>query len=205
MADILSRLDGVKLGLDTKYATKNPIARRMIRGYFTALEQLVRQARFESLLEVGCGEGIPLHMLSRSRKGSVSIGIDLMLEKLKVGSANIPQVPLSAASVYELPFQDKLFDLVICCEVLEHLKDPEAALAEIDRVGSEWFIFSVPNEPLWRALNMARGAYWGGWGNTPDHIQHWSSITFRGLLNSRFRVEKILKPMPWTMALCRKA
>ena len=205
MAKIISRLDNVKLGLDTKYATKNPISRRLLAGYFTALEQMVRKTRAASVLEVGCGEGIPLHMLSRALEGSDTVGIDILAEKLKVGSANIPQVPLAAASVYELPFETGRFELVICCEVLEHLAEPEAALAEIDRVGAEWFILSVPNEPLWRALNMARGAYWSGLGNTPDHIQHWSPAAFKGFLSSRLRVEKIVKPAPWTMALCRKA
>jgi SAM-dependent methyltransferase len=205
MAKTISRLDNVKLGLDTKYATKNPISRYLLAGYFTALEQLVRKTRAASVLEVGCGEGIPLHMLSRALEGSDAVGIDILAEKLKVGSANIPQVPLAAASVYELPFETGRFELVICCEVLEHLAEPEAALAEIDRVGAEWFILSVPNEPLWRVLNMARGAYWSGLGNTPDHIRHWSPAAFKGLLSSRFRVKKVVKPAPWTMALCRKA
>ena len=45
-------------------------------------------------------------------------------------------------------------------EVLEHVPDPEATLAEMARVARGYLLVSVPREPLWRGLNMARGAYW---------------------------------------------
>ena len=63
-------------------------------------------------------------------------------------------------------------------EVLEHVPDPEATVAEMARVARRWLLVSVPREPLWRGLNMARGAYWRALGNTPGHVNHWSKRAF---------------------------
>ena len=64
-------------------------------------------------------------------------------------------------------------------------------------------IASVPREPLWRILNVARGRYWLELGNTPGHLQHWSGSTFTALLAERFELVEVRYPLPWTMALCR--
>ena len=60
-----------------------------------------------------------------------------------------------------------------------------------------------PDEPLWSLLNMARGKYWKSLGNTPGHIQKWSTASFRKVLQKYFIVEKTATPLPWTMCLCR--
>ncbi len=44
-------------------------------------------------------------------------------------------------------------------ETLEHVREPDAALFEMARVASNHLLVSVPREPLWRATNLARGAY----------------------------------------------
>ena len=52
-------------------------------------------------------------------------------------------------------------------------------------------------------LNMARGEYLRNLGNTPGHIQHWSSASFLELLRKTVKVVEVRKPLPWTMVLCR--
>ena len=89
--------------------------------------------------------------------------------------------------------------LVVACEVLEHLAHPERALAEIARVARGRVVLSVPREPLWRALNLARGAYWREAGNTPGHVQHWSRAEFVALVARTFRVLDVWSPTPWTV------
>ena len=76
--------------------------------------------------------------------------------------------------VEALSFADGEFDLVAATEVLEHVADPQAAVAEMARVARRWLLVSVPHEPLWRALNVARGAYLRELGNTPGHLNHWT-------------------------------
>jgi ubiquinone/menaquinone biosynthesis C-methylase UbiE len=107
------------------------------------------------------------------------------------------------ASAYDLPWADDQFDLVLTMEVLEHLEDPQRALREIARVSRRYVIASVPNEPVWRILNMLRGAYLKDFGNTPGHVQHFSPRAFRRLLETELEIIDTCRPLPWQMALCR--
>jgi Methyltransferase domain len=93
--------------------------------------------------------------------------------------------------------------LIVCCEVLEHLEDPEAALETIARLARPWAIVSVPREPMWRALNLARLSYVSRLGNTPGHLQHWSRRGFVRFLERRLELVELHSPLPWTIALCR--
>jgi hypothetical protein len=88
-------------------------------------------------------------------------------------------------------------------EVLEHVPEPQAVLAEMCRVASRWLLVSVPREPLWRALNLARGAYLRELGNTPGHVNHWSRRAFTELLGGYGELVELRSPLPWTMALVR--
>ena len=102
-----------------------------------------------------------------------------------------------------LPFADGEFDLASAIEVLEHVPDPEHTVAEMARVAQRWLLVSVPREPLWRALNMARGAYIKELGNTPGHLNHWSKRGFVALLARHGEVVEARSPFPWTMLLVR--
>ena len=70
-------------------------------------------------------------------------------------------------------------------------------------IARPWLIASVPREPLWRALNLARLSYVRELGNTPGHMGHWSRRGFERFLGERFEVIEVRSPIPWTMALCR--
>ena len=102
-----------------------------------------------------------------------------------------------------LSFADGEFDVATAIEVLEHVPDPEATVAEMARVAERWLLVSVPREPLWRGLNMARGAYWGSLGNTPGHVNHFSKRSFSAMLARYGTVEEARSPFPWTMLLVR--
>jgi 2-polyprenyl-3-methyl-5-hydroxy-6-metoxy-1,4-benzoquinol methylase len=94
-------------------------------------------------------------------------------------------------------------ELIVCCEVLEHLDEPGQGLEVIATLARPWAILSAPREPLWRALNVARLAYVRELGNTPGHLQHWSRRGFVRFVEQRLEVVAIHAPVPWTMALCR--
>jgi hypothetical protein len=88
---------------------------------------------------------------------------------------------------------------------MEHLEDPDAALDTVARLATPWAIVSVPREPLWRALNLARLKYMSDLGNTPGHLQHWSRHEFLRFLGRRLALVEVQSPLPWTIALCRSA
>jgi SAM-dependent methyltransferase len=135
------------------------------------------------------------------------VGIDLEDPKLRSewATRRRPNLEFVAVDGDPLPlaFADDEFDLVAATEVLEHVPDPAATVAEMARVARTHMLVSVPREPLWRGLNMARGAYLRELGNTPGHINHFSKRAFIDLLGRYGTVLEARSPFPWTMLLVR--
>jgi ubiquinone/menaquinone biosynthesis C-methylase UbiE len=184
-----------------KYGTKNPVARAMMRGFLGAVTELYSRVGPKSVLEVGCGEGrLAQHLVRTTARPERFVITDTDLVCIAPGLD--PLLEPRQASVYELPFEDRSFDLVVCCEVMEHLADPARGMAEVARVARRAAIVSTPREPLWRALNLARGKYLREMGNTPGHVQHFSRRTLEALAGTRMRVVETRTPIPWTMVLC---
>jgi ubiquinone/menaquinone biosynthesis C-methylase UbiE len=102
-----------------------------------------------------------------------------------------------------LPFEADEFDTATAIEVLEHVPDPVHTVAEMARCAKRHLLVSVPREPLWRALNVARASYLKDWGNTPGHLNHWSKRSFVALLSKHGQVVEARSPFPWTMLLVR--
>jgi len=68
-------------------------------------------------------------------------------------------------------------------------------------VASRRVLISTPWDPVWRALNMARGRYLAALGNTPGHIQHFTRRSLERLARTRLRVLERRTPLPWTVLL----
>src|SRR6266571_3498995 len=90
-----------------------------------------------------------------------------------------PNLEYRTVDAKSLPFVADEFDLASAIEVLEHVPQPERTLAEMARCARSHLLVSVPREPLWRALNLARGAYVRQLGNTPGHLNHFSKRSFQ--------------------------
>ena len=192
----------------TKYTSSGRIGGMLIDGFFAAIDDLLtpHRDRIRRVLEVGAGEGFSTERLRAMLPPAVHYeASELLPEQVIAARARNPGIPVREESVYALQRETASFDLVICLEVLEHLEDPETALAELTRVSAGLVLVSVPREPLWCALNMARGKYWRHLGNTPGHIQHWSSGGLRRLVNRHAEVVALRRPLPWTIALARRA
>jgi ubiquinone/menaquinone biosynthesis C-methylase UbiE len=188
-----------------KYGSGNPVVRRLMTGFHRTLDELYAKAAPESILDVGCGEGVlTVEWAGRLRDQRI-VGIDLDDPKLKAewATRERPNLEFRCEEATSLSFADGEFDLASAIEVLEHVPDPEATLAEMARVARRRLLVSVPHEPLWRGLNMARGAYLREWGNTPGHVNHWSKRAFVSLLGRYGTVEEARSPFPWTMLLVR--
>jgi SAM-dependent methyltransferase len=199
--------DGVIVGNTyDKYGSKNPLVGYLMRGFETALEGLVAKTGVREIHEVGCGEGY--WTLGWLRKGYEARGSDFSTRAVELARLNAEEQGLPAnfkvSSIYDLQSPADAAPLMVCCEVLEHLERPELALDVLKRLASPYLIASVPREPLWRALNLARGRYGRNLGNTPGHIQHWSKADFVEFIEKEFEVLDIRSPLPWTMVLAKQ-
>jgi SAM-dependent methyltransferase len=188
-----------------KYGSTNPLVKRMMAGFEGAVDELFTLADPASLLDVGCGEGVLVHEWAVRLGERRVVGIDLEEDSIQAGWAErqAPNLEYRVMRAENLPFADDEFDLASAIEVLEHVPDPEHTLAEMARCAERHLLVSVPREPLWRMLNMARGAYWPALGNTPGHLNHWSRRSFVALLSRYGTVAEVRSPFPWTMLLVR--
>jgi 2-polyprenyl-3-methyl-5-hydroxy-6-metoxy-1,4-benzoquinol methylase len=185
-----------------KYGSSNPVVKRLMANFEDTLETLFVQANPESLLDVGCGEGVLTHQWAPRIDGRV-VGIDLDDPALHAEweKRQAPNLEYMVMKAENLPFADDEFDTATAIEVLEHVPDPEHTVAEMARVARRWLLVSVPREPLWRGINVARGAYLRRWGDTPGHVHHWSRRALIHLLAAYGEVVAVRSPLPWTLAL----
>jgi 2-polyprenyl-3-methyl-5-hydroxy-6-metoxy-1,4-benzoquinol methylase len=188
-----------------KYGTSNPVARRLMAGFMGQLDELVEQTGAKDAHEVGCGEGeLAIRLAKRGIRMRGTDAFPQVLEEARArAAAAAVEIDFEAVPVEDLEPERHSAELIVCCEVLEHLDDPKRALDVLAGLARPWLLTSVPREPLWRALNLARLSYVGELGNTPGHLNHWSKRDFVRFLTRRFEVTELRSPTPWTMVLCR--
>ena len=196
-----------------KYSSEKVIYKYMVDKFVACAQSMLKASAPRRILEVGCGPGdLALRLVGPQagmRDGDATelleyTGTDLSETEVIAARERCPGRSFQTASVYNLPFDDLAFDLVIACEVFEHLERPVAALMEVKRVCRNHLLLSVPWEPVWRIANMCRLQYLKSLGNTPGHIQHFSRTGIRRLVASRFQILQECRPFPWTMLLARR-
>jgi len=188
-----------------KYGSSNPVVKRLMAGFERTLDELFVKAAPESLLDVGCGEGVLTHRWAERLAPRRVVGIDLEDPAIQAEweGRRAPNLDYRVMKAENLPFADGEFGVATAIEVLEHVPDPAHTVAEMARVATGHLLVSVPREPLWRVLNVARGAYVKDLGNTPGHVNHWSKRSFAMLLRQHGEVVEARSPFPWTMLLVR--
>lgn len=155
-----------------------------------------------NILDVGCGDGFYLHLLSIIYPQVKLFGVDSSPKALKSALVNLQgrKVKLSQASVYHLPYPNKSFDVIILSEVLEHLTHDGRGLREAYRVlkPTGAIIVSVPhaNYPFfWDPINWVmertlgshvQKGFWAGIWNQHRRL-YTSERLISKLKKSRFR------------------
>jgi len=185
-----------------KYTAKNPAIRWLTHRWLANLDRMLDQIAVQAgdrrlrALEVGCGEGVVSGRLHRRWPGPMAL--DLPDAGLRAEWRTYQGPRFLHADAHRLPFRDRQFDVIVSVEVLEHLTDPERGLAEIVRVGREHIVLSVPREPIFRSCNLIAGRYVSDFGNTPGHLNHWSTRSFVKFVSRVADVREVSKPFPWT-------
>jgi 2-polyprenyl-3-methyl-5-hydroxy-6-metoxy-1,4-benzoquinol methylase len=129
------------------------------------------------VLDLGCGRGVTLAALAE--QGFEAHGVERSAEAAR-GADRRAQVRI-APTLVEAGYPAGHFDAVVVWHVLEHLRAPDAALAEIRRVlrpGGR-LVVAVPNFASWQARWAA--AAWFHL-DPPRHLHHFPLAALRGLL-----------------------
>ena len=103
------------------------------------LEDMLRPKAGKRILDVGCGTGTAEASLARLRLSQVELfGVDMLPHRLAEANRRTrgmnARVGYAAADACRLPFADATFDSTFCVAVLQHIREPERAIAEFARV-----------------------------------------------------------------------
>ncbi len=197
--------NGIVVGTGSdKYETRNPLARYLLKQFERAVGDLAASVEPGTILEVGCGEGhITDCLLSRTGATLHATDLSATIVDIARNRLDCSRVSFEPLNLYDLAPQIHNAELVVCCEVLEHLDDPARGLAQLARAARPYALMSVPREPVWRILNFLRGAHVRSWGNSPGHLQHWSQRDFLRFVGTEFELLAVRAPLPWTIVLGR--
>lgn len=186
-----------------KYNSKNFIIKILMKGFYNSISQFILTTKAKEIHEVGCGEGHLTSFIQQITNSSVR-GTDYSESVINEAKMNYPYINFEVKCIYSLKGVKDCAELIVCCEVLEHLEKPEIALEVLQQISNQYCILSVPREPIWRILNFLRCKYIDALGNTPGHLQHWSRRSFLKMISNYFEIVEVKTPLPWTMVLCKK-
>ncbi|MGN0366667.1 MAG: class I SAM-dependent methyltransferase [Suilimivivens sp.] len=198
-----------------KYMTKNPLKRKMVENlnekivnYITQIaKEITKKKGLVRILDAGCGEGFITDLIYRNVEHAQITGLEYTKEALDLARQMNPDIDFVEGDIYQLPFCDNTFDIVLCTEVLEHLNEPERALSEMARVADHTVFLTVPNEPWFCMGNLVVLKNVSRLGNPVDHVNHW---TYRGFVKYitaqyvNFGKKQSDRSFPWTIMICRK-
>lgn len=101
------------------------------------------------ILDIGCGTGMAAGKLRNFGK---VFGTDISCKSIEEARRRLDGACVSLGE--KPPFKNKVFDVVVCTEVIEHLLDPKGALAEFNIVlkAGGYLIISTPNPWYWQII-----------------------------------------------------
>jgi SAM-dependent methyltransferase len=175
--------------------------RYLVGRFLAEVARLVAERGPGRVLEVGCGEGIVIEYVRRRHHGVRLDGVEPDADALARARRRLPDALLVRGDACDLGIATGAYDLVLCLEVLEHLREPARALGEIRRVARRGCILSVPHEPFFRLGNLLRARNVRRLGDPPDHVQHWSRRGFESLCGEHVRIERTILAFPWIIVV----
>lgn len=185
-----------------KYNSKNPFTKLALSRFFKSLGTLIEDIGILDIVDMGCGEGNIISYLKRSSNDRISFkGIDYNYEVLLLAKSLNPNEEFIQGDIYNVPFKDKSFGLVICLEVLEHLNSVDKALAELTRVARKYCLVSIPYEPYFSICRFLGGKNILKFGKHPEHINCFGIREIKEKLSAYFELRKTVILFPWILFL----
>lgn len=179
--------------------------RKKERNYTLGHLERFSENRIENFLEVGCGEGHVL--LDALQKGWKVHSVDVYDNRME--SAKNDNITFLAGDIFKAQYPDNYFDCIYMDSVLEHVPDPVAYLAEINRILKKdgLLYIAVPNEDalvydfkklVYRLCGKGKVSACFQPFLTPYHVNGFTKKSlFTALSNANFKVEKFRNYAGW--------
>jgi len=127
------------------WATKHPFVSLQEKQLLSVIDTI----KGDSLLEVGCGEGPNLFNISNKFQRS---GVDYSKNLIEFAKENVKDATFYCQDATDLKFPDNSFDIVMCRDLMHHLRDRSTVVKEMHRVckpgGRVVFIESNGRNPI---------------------------------------------------------
>ena len=132
-------------------------------------------------LDLGCGDGrLTAELHARSVTGADVSDVALERARRRLPGARFVRIEPDAP----LPFADGEFDLVLCTETIEHVRDVQLLLSELRRVlrpGGE-LALTTPAHSRLTALRLAIAGWEREFQPLSPHLRFFTRRSLRGLL-----------------------
>lgn len=189
---------------ERKYACRNPLQQWALRRFFARIRGWLDRTKPNRVLDLGCGEGLFWQRMAATGPLPEVVGVDLRSAAVEAAQRRLPTLRFHVGDFYEFVPDGDGFDMVLACEVLEHLPDPRRALERICAMTNHHVLLTVPHEPYFQICNFLRGRDLARFGNHPEHVQHWGQKSFRAFLSDFLGVDDFAAEFPFLMALGTK-
>lgn len=176
------------------YEHPEPYKRFFYGTRFRAVLEALDPGAGEQILEIGCGSGYYTRELVR--RGAAVTATEFAPSALAQARRNLRElageVDLRIEDAQRLSFADESFDKVLLSEVIEHVSEPELAVAEAARVLRPGGLLVVSTPSRYSPLNLAYGLKRRIRGYAfNEHLHEFTPGLFRQLLESHFDVEEL--------------
>lgn len=186
-----------------KYRTGNPLMRWIIDRFLEEVRRTAVASSPATIVDLGCGEGIVAGMLRESLPDAEYLGMDFSAEAVESARTLQPGLEFRVGDVLDAPSRPGWAELALCLEVVEHLDDPDAAVARVLEWTSGHALISVPWEPWFRIGNFLRGRHVRALGNHPEHVQQFTPRSFSALLARHSVSHEVWTCFPWILGRAR--
>ncbi len=157
----------------------------------------------KKILDVGVASGWFLSEVIKEFPKAQGVGIDVYKEAIGYGKKTYKNLTLLVSDAHSLAFTDKLFNVIISCEVLEHVVNPDNVVKEIKRVLTDDGIIVIEID----SGNFLFKIVWHWWTNIKNgvwrnsHIHPFSISMLEELFAKNNLVVEQKKIFNWTMAV----
>jgi len=179
------------------------LKRKMEFGVLKKMLNYASIKKSDRICDVGCGEGFLLKLVGQAKK---IVGVEISISALNRSKEILkdrPDIVTVKADAQKIPLPNESFDIVLCCEMLEHLPDPKIVMNEVHRIlrhGGK-FVLAIPNEKgsqnllrFARRLKFSRiveGVSTKGKVTNEWHLQDASKEWLKTICGELFEIKKI--------------